>query len=83
VVLDDFKARRGRPPKPSDDEDYRLDLLAHRSEEQAAHETVLPLLRRLELIAQLHGPAAWQTVAAVSSWHQRHARRWADEGDAA
>jgi hypothetical protein len=73
--------KRGRPSK---EDEARLDLLAHRAEEQAAADAVLPLLRRLELLTYEAGPAAHQLVSAVSHWHQRHARRWSgDDGAAA
>jgi hypothetical protein len=69
--------KRGRPSK---EDEARLDLLAHKAEEQAAADAVLPLLRRLELLTYEAGPAAHQLVSAVSHWHQRHARRWSGDG---
>lgn len=56
----------------------RIELAFRRSEERAAHVAVMPLLRRLELLAHEHGPAAHQLVAAVEYWHQRHDRRWTE-----
>lgn len=73
--------KRGRP---SHDDEARLELAMRANEEQAQADVVLPLLRRLELLAHEHGPAAHQLVAAVAYWHQRHARRWSgDDGSAA
>jgi hypothetical protein len=81
LTLIDGGRKKGRPSK---EDEARLDLLAHRAEEKAAAEAVLPLLRRLELLTYEAGPAAHQLVSAVSHWHERHGRRWSgDDGAAA
>jgi hypothetical protein len=68
--------KRGRPSK---EDEARLDLLAHRAEESEQAEAVQPYLRRLELYLHDAGPAAWQTLAVVARWHERHGRRWSGD----
>lgn len=68
--------KRGRPSKG---DVATLELAMRRSEEQEQADAVLPLLRRMELMAQEFGPAAWQVYAALAQWHRRHSARWTDE----
>lgn len=74
-----FRQRTGRPSL-----DAHLDNIAHRAEELEQAEAIVPLLRRAEMFAVEVGPAAYQVVAGIVHWHQRHERRWAeDRGDVA
>lgn len=73
----------GRSVEAWELDEARMELAARRREEQAFAAAAGPLLRRLELMAREIGPAAWQTVAALASLHERHGRRWADGGDVA
>lgn len=80
-VLDGGLApKRGRP---SAADDYRLEMAARRSEEQAMDSAMEPLMARLELIARQAGPVLWRTVAEVVHLQARHARRWSEDPESA
>jgi hypothetical protein len=70
-----FQPRMGRPSKA---DELALELAARQTEEQQMAEAVLPLVRRLRLMAS--GPVAESTVAAIDQALARHARRWAPTG---
>jgi hypothetical protein len=70
-----FQPRMGRPSKA---DELALELAARQTEEQQMAEAVLPLVRRLRLMAS--GPVAESTVAAIDQALTRHARRWAPTG---
>jgi hypothetical protein len=75
-----FRPKRGRP---ADIPDAALELAAREAEEREMAAAVLPLVRRLRLMAD--GPVAASTVAAIDAALTRHQRRWmpSPEGDAA
>lgn len=73
-----LRPRRGRPSRA---DELAMELAARRAEELGAAGAVGPILRRMELVAHEFGPAAWQTYAALATWHRRHAARWADDDE--
>lgn len=69
-----FRPRMGRPSRA---DELRLELAAREQEERSMSESVLPLVRRLRLMAD--GPVAAATVAQIDAALARHARRWAPQ----
>jgi hypothetical protein len=69
--------------RPSKADELRMEFAARQLEEQRMAEDILPLVRRLRLMAD--GPVAVATVTAIDAALTRHARRWTpdDMGDAA
>ena len=74
----EFRPRMGRPSKA---DELRMEFVARQQEEHAMSEDVLPLVKRMRLMAT--GPGALATVAAIDAALTRHARRWADPMEAA
>lgn len=67
---------RGRPSRAAERD---LDHMFHADEEQEQARIASRLIEQLFVIAHDYGPAAMQVAAAMDRWHQRHARRWADD----
>jgi hypothetical protein len=71
--------RISRPGRPSRTIERDLDHRFHADEEQEQARIASRLIDQLFVIAHDYGPVAMHVVAAMEHWHQRHARRWADE----
>lgn len=82
TVIEGGKSR-GRPPKPADDMDVRLELAARAAEERAMDDELFPLMQRAKLAARHHGSAEFRLIATIDHILNRHARRWSEPDGAA